>query len=230
MSRLLRLVSGSLDGLGRILLRTPPPPKENSTPTPEPTILSSLASVTRYPTSIDEPRYPYSDEPGVHVIARGPARLLFHLDLFHKHPRNIRDIVRMDDESYEAIDGWQDLGATKTGLLQKDNDVFVSLVEMTRERFEAFRGRQFQLVACWMVGDSQIEIKHYPCVEYMGLINASTRGEASLPAYFRIAKPNSSFSQVFGPSSVSPPIFEGKAIGKALPPPPDARLYATLSL
>ena len=170
------------------------------------------------------------------MLVRGAARLLFHPNLMRKPPL-AGDLLPghvLDLEKYTAKNGWLDLGATKTGVVLVDNSLYVALAEMTLENIDLMIRNNstgvVQLVVMWMK-DEGLELAHFPIATYRGPKRDPNSGEAQIPIQFKVERFRSSanFSQVFGPSSVSPPIFEGKAIGKALPPPPRSRLYATLS-
>ena len=214
-----RLASGSLDNLGRLLLRTPRPLKENSIPTPEPKISSARSRVTD-DQRIAPPKAwgkPWSD-PGSRMVVQGAARLLFNENIGWRPPQShlrAEDVVNLGD--YSAAIGWQDLGATKTGVTQNENNLFVALAEMTLERIDfLFRWeRVVQLAILWMRDGDGLRVAHYPLVVYRGHRHDPTSGEAQIPTVFEIIEPTDTHHfQVFQ---------------NAAPPSPVERLYATVS-
>lgn len=126
-------------------------------------------------------------EPVTEQIIVGAARVCMN-ELSAKYPQTASDII---DSSYQTINNWQDIGATKTGVRVVDYDTIeCALAEMTLERLlELIPYGPFQIAFLYQTptdnDDSEammsgVGLWHFPSVQIAETVKPDPRrGEAS---------------------------------------------------
>lgn len=101
-------------------------------------------------------------------MVRGPARVLIN-EVTAARPQKVSDILDVD--TYEAVNNWRDIGATRHGILEVDDTILCAFAQMTLEAIaRAVPVGPFQLVAVWNTAqedDEQmhLDFRHYPSVQ-----------------------------------------------------------------
>lgn len=104
------------------------------------------------------------------TVVRGPARVLIN-ELTAARPQVVTDIL--DPQSFETVNNWRDIGATRHGILEVNDTVLCAFAETTTERIAeivAPLAGPFQLAAVWNTAEEADEnmhlaFRHYPSVQ-----------------------------------------------------------------
>jgi len=102
------------------------------------------------------------------TVVRGPARLLVN-ERSATRPQTALDVV--DRETFEPVNNWRDIGATRHGILEVNDAILVVFAESTTERvIETVPSGPFQLAAVWNSAEeadetTHLALQHYPSVQ-----------------------------------------------------------------
>ena len=126
----------------------------------------------------------------VHNVVIGAARLLA-TELTAERPQKWQDVL--DPTTFEAINNWIDIGVTKTGVSEVNDEVRTNMSEVSLVKLNyVASGGPFQLIALWNAAESDedfhISLRSYTHVTIKSLEIPEVMHEGkSIPVVFQRA-------------------------------------------
>lgn len=101
------------------------------------------------------------------TIVIGAARILVNEATAYR-PQRAEDVVSFD--TYEAINNWVDIGVTKTGVREVNDDIQIAMAEVNLDKLNLIAASgPFQIVALWNDSeadeDMHISLRTYESVQ-----------------------------------------------------------------
>jgi hypothetical protein len=101
------------------------------------------------------------------TVVLGAARILVN-EITAARPQRWEDVL--DASTYESVNNWLDIGVTKTGVSEVNDEIHASMSEVNLDKlYEVAKGGPFQLVALWNSSEVDetfhISLRSYPSVQ-----------------------------------------------------------------